>query len=1318
MTQKKQWTDEQRDAIELEDCSLLVSAAAGAGKTTVLVERIIRKITDLKNPTDIDRLLVMTFTNAAATEMKERIVQALSEALESERSSPLLQRQLTLLNNANIMTVHSFCLQVIRNNFMNLDIDPGFRIADETETQLIKYEAIDELFEERYEAAEIDPDFLNLLDNYGTNKDDQQLQELVLGIYDFVQSSPWPFNWLEEMIEKYNLSEETDFFETEWGKVLAASIQLELTAHKQELSDSLNAVRSSQGLEKYADVLEKHLDDLEYLIMAFSESQNPFNEDGVRTASRWNTIREILQGIEFTRMPNAGKDADPVIKERVKNTRNNYKEYIKVLKDSYFGSGEEFAVKDFQTLYPLLKFLGQLVKDFGKKYSEKKDKKTILDFSDLEHYCLEILTERCEDGSILPSKVAFDYREKFKEVLIDEYQDSNLVQETILKMISRSDDERPNVFMVGDVKQSIYRFRQARPEIFMDKYYKYKIEKNAALRKILLHKNYRSRFGIIDAVNYLFGKIMSKTIGELEYTSNEALYAGANYEELTIPNSYTGGETEFHVIQTNEAEDPGDISAAAGAEGDFHTGASGNDDSSGTDEAEFRSDPTEGNDQEEDRPDVIQTEARLAAKRISELMSTDENGRRFYVFDKGNKKYREVEYKDIVILLRSVKNRSEIYLDELSALSIPAFSDTGTGFFKTSEVQVVLSLLQIIDNPLQDIPLLAVLRSPIGGFTTEDLTYLRLADIKSGIYDALCVLSKDEQGRDIEASELQNYRKTVEKAKYFLAALETWREKSRYLSTDQLLWMLYSETGYYGMVAAMKAGEQRQANLRILFERAKQFEETSYKGLFNFISFIDKLKTSGGDMGSAKILGENENVVRIMSIHKSKGLEFPVVILAGCGKRFNLMDMNKGILLHQELGFGPDIVDREKRITYPSLAKTAIREKIKIETLSEEMRLLYVGMTRAREKLIITGAAKNLERSIAKWKEIARAGTAAIPPHMIKNANCYLDWIGPAVLHSDSKWQLIQHYREDILRDVSHDKDEGGRATILLDELEAECAKEKRVDKAQEITAAIKEDMAALRDQGLSKASEKKDDALQIEVERRLCWEYPYKNASVIPGKISVTELKRRFNVPESDEDAESGGFTAYTMRPNPVIKKPKFLEEKIGLSGAEAGTATHFVLQHLDYNNPDIDSQIEDMVKRDLLTKAQADAVNVKSILNFLESPLGKRMLNSGTVHREVPFNLELPCHEFYESMCGDENRSETMILQGIIDCYFEEQGKLVLLDYKTDYVEKGKTEIIKERYALQLKYYARALEKLTGKKVANKYIYLLRISEAAEIF
>ena len=1262
------WTNEQWDAITARDCNLLVAAAAGAGKTAVLVERIIKKITDEKNPVDIDRLLVVTFTNAAAAEMRERIASAISKYLEDNPGSAGIQRQMALLGKASITTIHSFCTEVIRSNFHLLNIDPDFRIADETESYLMKLEALNDIFEEQYE-KENNQDFYELLESYGSNRDDQQLMDIVLNLHAFIQSSPWPEKWLEDMTEVLKIPEGTDFASTVWGRILLSSVKIELKGMRDMLTRAMDIIKTEPGLEKYLPVYQEDVSNINNLNMLIE------NGEKLHSEKVWDDFYFSLNTFTFSTLPRTGKGADETKKDTVRGIRDNVKKRLEKLRGQMVNADSAELVNEMNALYARMKCLADLVIELSIRYNEKKNRKSIMDFNDLEHYCLEILTIKDQNGRLMPSDTALKYRERFDEIMVDEYQDSNLVQEIIINMISRVDSPKPNIFMVGDVKQSIYRFRQARPELFMQKYNTYSTKKDSPFRKILLYKNFRSRKNVVDTVNFIFRQIMSVNAGELDYTENEALNPGADFPECEQKGLIFGGSTELHIINTGDSDNQ-----------------SNNIDNNNN----IEENDSEAAEQEE-MLDSIQCEARMVSKRIRMLMEPDKDGNCFAVFDKNQKKYRKLEYRDIVILLRTTKNWSDVFVDELTMAGIPVFADTGSGFFKTVEIQVILSLLQIIDNPYQDIPLLSVLRSPIFSFTTDDLVDIRLARRKGLLFDGLIKLSEAGSGE------------VCNKAKRFLESLAEWREASLYLPADQLIWKLYSDTGYYSMVGAMPGGEQRQANLRILFERAKQFEETSYKGLFNFINFIDKLKSSKGDMGSAKILGENDDVVRIMSIHKSKGLEFPVVFLSGCGKMFNMQDMNKSILLHQDVGFGPDVVDHKKRLSWSSAAKEAIKVKIRNETLSEEMRILYVALTRAREKLIITGSTADKDKALNKWFSVANTNEEKLSDYEMLNGRNYLDWMVPAILrHSRCEDFRKQGASESqfkglLIEDPSlWDIKLWSKNDILMSKESDEPKDNVIVDLVEDLTAEDGEDSITLGNKNFK------------EIDKRLGWEYEYIDAAYIPAKISVTELKRRFSVQSSEEGTSMPYFTAK------LIKKPMFLEGKKGLSAAEKGTIIHFIMQHLDldeikmnikanYKNI-IDNQIKQMVAKDLLTEKQVESVDTGMIERFFGSELGERMLTAKNISREIPFNIAIPFKELYTKGNKKYMEEETVLLQGVIDCFFEEDDGVVLIDYKTDYVPEGKEFVIKDRYQLQLDYYSRAVEQITGKKVKAKYIYLLQ--------
>lgn len=1228
------WTPEQQKAIETSGCNLLVAAAAGAGKTSVLVERIIRKITDDKNPVDIDRLLVVTFTNAAASEMRERIGDAISSELEKNPDSARLQRQIALLNKSNITTIHSFCLEVIRCNFHMIDLDPSFRIADSTECVLLKQEAIEELFDDMYEDENLDSEFLNLVECYGGGRDDSSLKDMVLKLYEFSRSTPWPDEWLNKASGMYKVDDDFDFSSTCWADVLMGNIKIELSGICSDYSNLIDKLAKIDELNAYYTHMKNECDELKSVL---------------QNCTSWQDMSSGLSKIEFKRLPTIKNVVNCEARDTAKSLRDGYKKQIKSIHDGILSYNLDNVREDMIKLYPMMKCLTGLVSKFEQRFRLKKKEKGVIDFNDIEHYCINILIQKDGDGKIHLSEAALKYRERFEEVLVDEYQDSNMVQEMILSAVSRKDSDTPNLFMVGDVKQSIYRFRQAKPELFLQKYNTYK--DYGRERLILLYKNFRSRAEILDAVNYIFKAIMSEDIGELDYKDKEKLNYGADYDPPGDIKSKTGGPVEVYIAEHSKIE--------------------------GT-EAE----DTEGDDLKEDI-DKTQLEARMVAARINDLTRSG-----FMVYDKNQKCFRNVEYKDIVILMRSVSNSAPVFMEELSNAGIPVYADTGSGYFDVAEVQTILSLLQVIDNPMQDIPLLSVLRSPIAAFTAEELMDIRMADGKKTFYEVLKLKAESEDGSSASI-----------KAISFLENLSIWREKSVNMPISEFIWYLYTDTGYYAYAGAMPGGAQRQANLRVLFERARQYEETSFKGLFNFINFINKLKGSSGDMGSAKILGENEDVVRIMSIHKSKGLEFPVVFVSGLGKRFNRQDFQSSILFHHELGLGPDFVDSKRRVYYPTLIKKAIASKMKLENYSEEMRILYVAMTRAREKLILTGTVADREKAFKKWSESIDYPGIKIQEHQILKGDCFLDWICPALL----KHIKLKDFREQADIELS-------KSCIVDDPSSWAVSVYGRCDILKNVPEAA-DDVAA------AKKLEKGEHS--DEVCRRLNYIYPYDLSGTLPAKLTVTELKRMEDKNYEDE------FSGRIFVPE-LNKKPAFIENagmpsaKSKISAAEKGTIMHMVMQHIDISRiperKDVEELLCRLVDGEFITPAQKDSVDIDRILGFFDTDLGRRMVRSCNVCREVPFYMEISSTEVNKNL-PDRYKDEMVLLQGIIDCYFEEDDGIVLIDYKTDYVPDGNTKIIKDRYSTQLYYYAKALEKMTQKNVKEKYIYLFYNGETIRL-
>ena len=1245
------WTEDQLKAITTRECNLLVAAAAGSGKTAVLVERIIRIITNENNPIDIDRLLVVTFTSAAAAEMRERIADAISKALEVNPNSKVLQRQLTLLIRANITTMHSFCLDVIKNYYHIIDLDPTFRIADETENTLLKLEVINDMFEDYYENE--DEEFKNLIEAYSTSKDDEKLKNIVLDLYRFSMSGPWPENWLKNSAESFNIETIEDLDKTAWIQVLKENIYIEVSGYIKTLEKAIELINSTEGLEPY--------------LQTFNDELNMFNSIIESLNYGVEELYNEINKITFGRLKSVKKDkvSDPDALEIVKAIRDSIKKKsIKLIEDSFSISIEE-ALEGIKKSYPYMKMISRLTLDFIDRFKIKKRERNLLDFNDLEHLCLKILINYDDEGNIIPSSVSEGFREYFDEVLVDEYQDSNNVQEAIIDLVSRKSLENPNVFMVGDVKQSIYRFRQAKPELFLDKYNKYPLEEGNLNRKIQLYKNFRSREEVISGVNYIFKEVMSHNVGELEYTDEEALNLGASYKDNEDENVIVAGPIELHILDK-----------------------SGNKDNLEEDKIEEINLGDEEKEEEED-VDAITLEARIVARRIKELMNPDlKTGKIFKVLDKETGEYRPLKYKDIVILLRATKNWSELFLEELGSEGIPIYADTGTGYFETIEIRTIMSLLKIIDNPMQDVPMISVLRSPLVSFTAEELGDIRLLNKEKYFYEIINEVSEDQYEVNEELKE---------KCKVFINNLEKWRRKAIYTPIDEFIWYLYMDTAYYGYVGAMPNGKLRQANLKILFQRAKQFEQTSFKGLFNFINFINKLRNSSGDIGSAKVLGENEDVVRIMSIHKSKGLEFPVVFTSGFGKQFNLMDLNKSILYHDDLGFGPDYVDLEKRISYSTLAKEAIKKKILFETLSEEMRILYVAFTRAKEKLIITGATRNLEKSISKWTSAAALDEEIVPASEVLKGKSYLDWIVMALCKHRDGEELRNYIGVNnglLVNDFSTWKVKMWRKNDLIVEKD-----EVAVDEFNEDDLFINKEV----------------NSIDKEISRRLGYKYKYSLAEALPSNVSVSDLKRSLYEHEDDDV-----LTVNIFRDREVLK-PKFLQEKKGLSASERGTAVHFIMQKLNLDKvstrEEIRNQIEDMKNNNLLSEEEAKAVEKTNFLAFFRSELGKRMMtayNEGKLlKRELPFYTEISSLEVDNSLPEEGYKNEKVRLQGIIDCIFEEDNEIVLLDYKTDYAVEGMEEEIKDKYRVQLRYYKEAVEKITSKRVKESYLYLFGLSK-----
>ncbi|KMT23344.1 helicase-exonuclease AddAB subunit AddA [Clostridium cylindrosporum] len=1189
------WTDEQLLAIETRDSNLLVAAAAGSGKTTVLVERIIRRITDKDDPCDIDSLLVVTFTNAAASEMKERIGDAIGKRIEIEPENHFLQRQLVLLNKANITTIHSFCLNIIRNNIHLIDLDPGFRVGDTTEVELLKKEAVEETLDYFYEEGSLE--FLNLVESYASGKGDNKIEEIIDRVYRFSVSSPFPKKWLNDKLNMLEIDSDFDFSSSQWGEIIIKDIKRTYKSYLDEAREILKLLEIEGFPEKYISV--------------FNDMVNICLE--VLSSEATGDMASILGEVKLPAL--SGKCPVEYVKVAASEFKKEFTAGIK--KTIGVLSKDENSIREeINNSFPLMRSLVAIVSRFMDVFSEKKRERAIIDFNDIEHFALNILTVY-EDGKVIASKAAHEYRDRFTEILVDEYQDSNYVQEYILSTISR---ENPgNRFMVGDVKQSIYRFRQAKPEIFLDKYNRYlectgeECEGSLSGKKILLYKNFRSRDEVLSGVNYIFERIMTEDVGELSYTEKERLNVGADYEDFEIEGFEAGGKIELSLIEDIKDET------------------------------------------EEDDVDKTTLEAKYVAQKIKSMVDTENP---FKVLKKNNetgkREYVNARFKDFVILLRSTKNTAEIFEEELTLAGVPCFSDTGGGYFETVEIKTIISLLKVIDNPFQDIPLLAILKSPIFSFTPEDMIDLRLAE-KGYFYECLKSLSINESDIGL-------------KCRNVLAKIDRWKLKGKNTPIDEFLWYLYEDTGYYSYLGVLPKAHQRQANLRVLFERAREFMATSFKGIFSFVNFIDKLRISSGDMSGAKTLSENEDVVRIMSIHKSKGLEFPVCICSGFGKKFNQQDFRESVLLHQDLGFGPDIVDLSKRIKYKSTIKEAIKTKLQIELKSEEMRILYVAFTRAKEKLIITGTVKKIDDKINAWSSLKEG--EGLSEAKVLSSSSYLDLLAPIVLSNEHTCNFP--FKVNVIR----------KGEVIL--------KDKEVLEVGEVVT------SSLQSLSPDYETEKID-----EINKRLSFKYTYEYLSKVPSKLSVTEAKRIINAVDED---------ALNLTQSYVLKTPNFLKDEKRITSAERGTLMHFMMQKVDLNEEvtldSLKARLEKLVKEEFITREEGENIYLKGVYKFFKSSLGRRMIAAKRVLREVPFHIEVPVGYVYEEYSASD---ESIAIQGIIDCFFEEEDGIVLIDYKTDYVTEENIDEIYERYRVQISLYSLAIEKLTGKKVKEKYIYLL---------
>jgi len=1235
------WSKQQLAAIEERDKNILVAAAAGSGKTSVLVERIICRVLDEKVPVDIDKMLVVTFTNAAAAEMRARIGSALSEALKQQPHSQHIERQLALLNSSAISTIHSFCQNIIRQNFHLLDLDPQFRVASQTEINLLKADVLERLFEDKYATG--DEAFLELVEHYGDEQSDDSLYNLILSLYDFSRSHPWPDEWLRALKDAFTLPPQVQIDDLPWSGLIRGKIILELEQGQQLLAGLERESCRPENIPEYAATFAADGVLLDEILEAARHS--------------WQRLADMMACYKFETIAKAPKGTSDATKKYFQKARQKVKDKINDCKVNFFDRSAEELLADMQLIGPLVETLGNIIITFGEDFAKAKSEKGMLDFNDLEHFCLKILlATEAKPGESKPSPVALLLQERFAEVMVDEYQDTNGVQETILRLVASK--EKANLFLVGDVKQSIYRFRLAEPELFMEKYRQYPV-KGEGYTRIDLSQNFRSRPGVLHGVNFLFAQLMTPRVAELEYGAAERLNPGPDYpdEEGNLLN----GSIELCIIDRDDHEEQADASSG--------------------DEVESKDEPAVELVAEAELSG-FELEARLIGKKISELMLGD-----YRVFDKSSKGYRPLAWRDIVILLRSVKGKANIVLDVLRQVGIPAYAELDAGYFREIEVQIMLSLLSVIDNPRQDIALAAVLRSPLVGFTVEELATIRLSQQGDDLWSALGGYITGEQGA------MESLQAKVED---FIGKFEGWRNDSRRTGVPELIWQIYRDTGYYDYVGGMPGGMLRQANLRALHDRARQYEATNFRGLFRFLRFLERMQDKGSDLAVARALGESEDVVRIMSIHKSKGLEFPVVFVADLGKNINLQDSKALVLCHKTLGVGPYVTNPELRFRYPTLARHGISHKLTMETKAEELRILYVALTRAREKLILVGSVNKLQKKAQQWCQVTDHPALTLPDALIAGAKNYLDWLCPAVARHKGGQELRRYgecgeevpsiFAEDLSQWQVGIYHSNQLMTVIEDNGE---------------TAPLLEDVKRL-----AEVAGGEDFPW---VAKTLGWQYGYDNVVGKPAKLSVTEIKRRFGELDDDRGQQVFGKKSIALR-------PRFIQQSAGMSGAERGTLMHSVMQHMDFQGnlqaEGIKVQLNHMVAQEMILPEQAELVDIESIVAFFQSGLGQRVCHSCKVRRELPFSLILPAERFDKELA---EMGEGVFIQGVIDVLFDEGDGLILLDYKTDWVQDS-SELV-ERYAIQLNLYAEAVERIFKQPVTEKYLYVFSTKEAVRL-
>ena len=1254
------FTEDQQRVIDLRNCNILVSAAAGSGKTAVLVERIVELVSgsgcDSARAVDIDRLLIVTFTNAAAAQMRERITKALSDRVEAEPDNEHIKKQLMLIHNAKIMTIHSFCLYLIKNHFNDIGLDPDFRTADEGEIRLLKQEVLSELLEEQFALGR--QEFTDCVEYFAYDGREKWLEELIERLYTFSGSYPFPEKWLRQHRMDYHMETFEELVKTEWFAGMMQEISALLQECKEQEKAALKVCEEPDGPYFYAVALEQDQEllagleqELASVVQTASEPEQSVASaemDSSVAKDAFEALAARVQGISYARM--APKKDDSVSAEKrelVKAMRERVKSLLGTLSEKYFVSGPKQWLAECRQADAALCELVDLALLFGERLTEKKREKNLLDFEDMEHLALQILLKEEENGQMVPSDTALEYREQFAEILIDEYQDSNLVQEFLLQSISGEDDGRFNRFMVGDVKQSIYKFRLARPELFLEKFATYQKEDGNCVR-VDLKQNFRSRHEVTDCVNDLFLQLMHRELGGVEYDADAALYPAAQFPEA---DGEAADTREKGVALGGEEKQGSAVPVSTACEASIARSPY---------EPELCIAAISG----EKGEDPKELEAKMIAGKIREIVG------KLPVRDSESGQLRPARYQDIVILLRTTSGWDETFKKILEENAIPVFVTSKTGYFAATEVQTVLNFLRVLNNPLQEIPLFGVLKSVLFGFSDAQLATLRALDEtgKRCLYD--CVKLAAGEGESGEGS--VGYGRGSngadaslrEKCCSFLSFLNRYREYAVYLPIHKLMEQFLEETGYLYTVSALPGGVQRRINVEMLLTRAESFEKTSYSGLFHFIRYMEQLEKYDIDYGETGASDENADVVRIMSIHKSKGLEFPVCFVSGLSKRFNRQDSVAPVLMDMDLGLAIDWVDPTARIRHTTLKKNVLARKLNADSMGEELRVLYVALTRAEEKLILTGTCKEDKLP----QEDATQGAYGYSALRLQEASSYYDLVLPA-------WQSV-----------------GRRLQICTQEelLQAEL---------------VRASLGYNSRQKLFEEAGKEPEAAELALCERLQKPYAHENLAGLFVKTTVSELKK-----EGMQEEAAEGLELFPEE-EVVPYLPQFVrEQEENVSGTTRGSAYHRLLEIFPFERQEtwtaekIRTVIEEYKADRRLSEEYAAAINVYKIRAFLQTPLAARMAKaarSNRLHREQPFVLGLSANRLNTDFPEDE----TVLIQGIIDVYLEEEDGIVLADYKTDLVKDPKELIL--RYRVQLDYYEEALVRLTGKCVKEKLIY-----------